>query len=123
MSYIKEQTKQDFIKTYGKLPNDTQYIKLFELLTRDDGIDISAHYVQRNKVTEKEFNMELKDFWAYDYDDYEDGSVEYTFAVSGSFRECVLSAINMIDEEFGADHDYMSVRGDVEKILSNYIIS
>ena len=117
MTYIKNETKEQFIKQYGKLPNDTQYIKLFELLTRDDGIDISAHYVQRDKVTEKEFNMELKDFWGYDYDDYEDCSVEYTFAVSGSFRECVLSAINLIDDEFGKDHDYMSIYDDVRKIL------
>lgn len=116
--YIKELTKQDFIKTYGKLPNDRQYIELFCLLVQDEGIEMSAHYVQRDKISVKEFTIELKDYWAYDYDDYEGDPVDYTFSVAGSFEECVLSAINMIDAEFGSDHDYMSITGDVEKILN-----
>ena len=117
MNYIKELTKQDFINTYGKLPNDRQYIELFCLLVQDEGIEMSSHYVQRDNISVKEFTMELKDYWSYEYDDYEGDQIEYNFSVAGSFEECILSAINMIDAEFGNDHDYMSVYDNVRKIL------
>lgn len=31
MTYIKNETKEQFINQYGKLPTDAQYIKLFEI--------------------------------------------------------------------------------------------
>lgn len=119
MKSKEDMIKEEFISTYGKLPTLQQYIELFTFLVGDEGIEVSSHYIQdEHGVTRKELCMELKDYWSYEYDDISGMEDEYTFSVSGSFEMCILSAINDIDREFGNDHDYMSVTGDVEKILN-----
>ena len=99
-----------FIERFGKLPTDTQYIKLLELIIGQDGIHIDQWYPNK-------FSIVCKDYPHIEY--AEDGEPLYDdISVGGvGLRQTILNLIKAINEDY-YDTD-LGIEDDIVRIMED----
>lgn len=104
----KQSVEEWFIKTFGKLPTDTQYIKLLELIIGQEGVTIDQWYPNK-------FCIVCEDYPHIEYD--EDGQELYDdISVGGlGLRQTILNLIKAINDDY-YDTD-LGIEDDVTKIM------
>lgn len=104
----KQSVEEWFVTTFRKLPTDTQYIKLLELIIGQDGIHIDQWYSNK-------FGILSKDYPHIEYD--EDGQELYDdISVGGvGLRQTILKLLRAINDDY-YDTD-LGIEDDVTKIM------
>lgn len=104
----KQSVEQWFIQTFGKLPTDTQYIKLLELIIGQDGINIDQWYPNKFAIVSKDYpHIEYAEDGEPLYDDISVGGV--------GLRQTILNLIKAINDDY-YDTD-LGIEDDVTKIM------
>lgn len=89
----KQSVEEWFIKTFGRLPTDTQYLKLLELIIGQDGIHIDQWFPSK-------FGIVCKDYPHIEY--AEDGEPLYDdISVGGvGLRQTILNLVKAINDDY-----------------------